>query len=179
VINQRIWDYSIAYVETLDSKYAYESAGYKGNPSPEQYRAPLMGTGVRAAIDWILGQIVKAGTISAEWVRDRLIRVYDQSMVSRPILNRSGKVVGHTGGDLGSALRAIELAGKSIGMFQSQHTLTVGGEIKHLLIAVGSRGKPTLEQRREKLVIGETVPRETSDKTVAKTTTKRTSPEKK
>lgn len=154
-VNHRQWNYSLAWVESASAEIAYKTAGYTIPCTEEQFRAPLQTGGVRAAIDWILSEVSKACKLSVEWVQQRLVRIYDSSMESTPIYSARGKLIGHTKRDFGAALRAVELAGKSIGMFKTESTLTVGGEIKHLLLAVGARGKPSLEHRRAERVVAE------------------------
>ncbi|KKL52662.1 hypothetical protein LCGC14_2283240, partial [marine sediment metagenome] len=103
---------------------AYVDAGYK--PS-EPHASRLASDGkISGRVQEILGRAAHKAELSAQWVLERLVRVYNGSMEGQPILDRYGKPTGDKIRNFSGANKSLELIGKyeGIGMFVERKDVT-------------------------------------------------------
>lgn len=107
---------------------------------------------IRNASVWLVERIAERATTSREWIRRSLYTVYKRAMQEEEVRDRKGAGTGVFRYDGSTALRALELMGKDIGMFGSSDRGIAPSDVAQLLAAVASRGRPALPGDRARVV---------------------------
>lgn len=127
----------IEYLKDQDGKAAAIRAGFSKKSAAAIASEYLTIPSIREAIDSRLREISEKAGVTAEWVTARLKLIAERCIQDiDPILTKAGgyKRDRHTGKicfdfDAAGAKGALELLGKTKGMFIDKHDVTVGGKM--------------------------------------------------
>lgn len=115
------------YLVSGNATESYRGAGFKAKTARAAIASASRLLKVAAVAAYIAAKQKKISElleVEAGWVRRELIRNHDRAHAGVPIVNAAGDIVGHRP-DLHASNRALELLGKSIGMFVDRHELEV------------------------------------------------------
>lgn len=79
------------------------------------------------AVNYVLSEKRERSEVTADWIMHKLKTIIDRCMQVEPVLDKDGQPVGAHTFDAGNACKALELAGRHIGMWNDK--LKIDGQI--------------------------------------------------
>lgn len=106
------------YVVDYSTKEAAKRAGYKEHSAVKTGNKLLKKERVQRRIDELQAERQQRTKVTADWVRDKLVKNVERAMQAEPVLDREGNETGEYRYQGAVANKALELLGKDIGLFQ-------------------------------------------------------------
>lgn len=136
-LNEKQERFCIEYVKTLNAKQAYEKAGYTGkkeNVKGVQISRLLAKPEIKNRIQELSNMTAKTEIMNNEQIRERLTQIalqqLDEEVLMSVLKGDRSEIEKHKKkGDLRTALKALELLGKSSGMFTEQYKIDGGVQV--------------------------------------------------
>lgn len=119
-IRQEMWCQT--WVQTFDAKKSFEMANYNGEAYGMIRDQNLRKKHIQYRIKHILAERVAGLHINEDWIVLHLVKVLNQSIAGTQVMDREGNPTGEWTHDSRGALKALEMLGANIGMFQKQES---------------------------------------------------------
>ncbi len=107
------------YLVDLNATQAALRAGYSPSTARAQGYRLLRNPQVARAIERAMAERSRRTGIEADWVLARLKAVAQRCLAAEPVRDRKGQATGEYRFDAKGAIKALELMGKHLGMFQA------------------------------------------------------------
>src|SRR5262245_22781155 len=120
---------------------AYEAAGYKTSPGAATRLSKNVN--IQGRVKELQEAAAEKAVVTKQWVLGRLNEVVERTMQAEPVLDREGNPTGEYTFQASSAIRALELIGKELGMFTGRREDDVGMK---LLMTIHRPPEETREQ---------------------------------
>jgi hypothetical protein len=140
---------TIELLNGAELKLALKASGYRSRSLAyrriSEAGIPL---NVARALQNLISQAYGIASENRRWIKENLVKTYERAAEAVEIKDTKGRGIGVFKFDGPTCARTLELLGKDLGMFSQTVTHDLAGDVKSLLAAIASRGKPSLEQRR-------------------------------
>lgn len=112
------------YVVDLCGRKAAIRAGFSAKTADSLASQYLKKPLIAARVEELMSDRAKKGAISREWVLERLRQIVERSMQEVAVTDRDGKPTGEWRFDAANAVKALQLLGQHVGLFDERRDET-------------------------------------------------------